>query len=422
MPNVKTLKKDLRKPIHGPMEAKPITGSKEAKLKLRGFAKDQVNGVIPSSLAEHHTLCGYPRAVQDQVRPGAGHPRLALSSCQHKLQQHCSRTAHARLAAPPSSGHVRSAQRYCGGQQRALLVGTNYPGTHAKLRGCINDVNNMYELLTGTYGWDSHSIRTLTDEYGELPTRANILAGLHWLAQGAQPGDSLMFHFSGHGGQQPDPEGMEEDGMNETILPVDFQQAGMITDDEISNIIVRPMPEGVRITAVLDCCHSGTGMDLPFTWSKSRGWQEEVNPFHSQCDAQLFSGCEDDDVSADATRYGEASGAMTTAFCDVLQTNPSLQYKHLMAELALVMRARGFTQRPQLSSSQRFSSRREFTLTEAVPNGNESLGRTVRGGVPARPRKVKPVKAPIADLHGMGRGTRGSLLAAGFGGNIGARN
>ena len=50
--------------------------------------------------------------------------------------------------------------------------------------------------------------------------------------------------------------------MNETILPSDFQKAGMITDDQISDTIVKPLPEGVRMTAVMDCCHSGTGMDL----------------------------------------------------------------------------------------------------------------------------------------------------------------
>ena len=33
------------------------------------------------------------------------------------------------------------------------------------------------------------------------------------------PGDALFFHFSGHGSQQPDPNGIEEDGMNEVIMP-----------------------------------------------------------------------------------------------------------------------------------------------------------------------------------------------------------
>lgn len=39
------------------------------------------------------------------------------------------------------------------------------------------------------------------------------------LIVGVLPGDSLFFHFSGHGSQQPDPLGIEEDGMNEVILP-----------------------------------------------------------------------------------------------------------------------------------------------------------------------------------------------------------
>lgn len=44
---------------------------------------------------------------------------------------------------------------------------------------------------------------------------------------GAQPGDSLFFSFSGHGGQQRDVDGDEVDGMDETILPVDYKTAGI---------------------------------------------------------------------------------------------------------------------------------------------------------------------------------------------------
>mmetsp|Transcript_48974 Transcript_48974/g.116463 ORF Transcript_48974/g.116463 Transcript_48974/m.116463 type:complete len:471 (+) Transcript_48974:84-1496(+) len=462
MANFGALKKELRK---------SITGSSD--IKLRDFLKEQVDGVkppqsgggYPQSAGQQSYTGGYPSGVvqgivvpphqhqqpqQVQAVPvtndEGAHVQLGADGRTHYCGRHLGKAAipgsdgrcgptngpqcqscrrlqsghsshggmphhhhHGHVHAMPAAVAASSAPSFRGGKKRALLVGINYTGTRAKLRGCINDVKNMKSMLTQTFGWDHHSIRTLTDDGGEQPTRANIMAGLRWLAQGAQAGDSLIFHFSGHGAQQRDPEGLEEDGMNETILPVDFQRAGMITDDEISDIIVRPLPEGVRVTGVMDCCHSGTGMDLPFTWSKTKGWKEEVNPYHSQCDAVLFSGCEDHDVSADSSRYGQAGGAMTTAFCDVLRSNPTLPYSTLMTELAKVMRARGFRQRPQLSSSQRFGADRMFTLTDAVPNGNAKLGRTVRRRFPPRPRKMK---GPLADLLPIGIGLAGGLIAA----------
>ena len=101
------------------------------------------------------------------------------------------------------------------------------------------------------------------------------MRGLDWLAKDARPGDVLFFHFSGHGAQEEDPHGYEEDGMNETILPVDFQRAGMISDDAIAEKIVHNLPEGVRLTALMDSCHSGSGLDLPFVWQpQGRGFHQ----------------------------------------------------------------------------------------------------------------------------------------------------
>merc|ERR1719189_2768379 len=121
--------------------------------------------------------------------------------------------------------------------------------------------------------------------------------------------------------------------MNETILPVDFQHAGMLTDDDMTEIVVRPLPEFVKLTAIFDCCHSGTGLDLPFTYTP-RGWGMDTNPYFHISDVQLFSGCEDGKTSADvSTRYGESGGAMTSAFCDVLRKHSAVSYVDLMGLL-----------------------------------------------------------------------------------------
>jgi metacaspase-1 len=98
----------------------------------------------------------------------------------------------------------------------------------------------------------------------KIPTKKNIRMAMYWLVQGCLAGDSLVLHYSGHGGQQKDENGDEVDGFDETILPLDFEQEGVILDDEINEIIVRPLPRGVKLHAIVDACHSGTVLDLPF--------------------------------------------------------------------------------------------------------------------------------------------------------------
>lgn len=168
--------------------------------------------------------------------------------------------------------------------------------------------------------------------------------------------------------------------MNETILPVDWRTSGMITDDEIGELLVHTLPDGVRLTALMDSCHSGTGLDLPFSWQPraggASGWREETNPYHSLGDVQMISGCEDDDVSCDAAgwghRYGASGGAMTTAFCEVLRAHSAPSYPVLLEEMRRLLRARGMAQRPQLSSSQILHFDRPFLVDDICSNSKAS--------------------------------------------------
>merc|ERR1711865_863065 len=180
----------------------------------------------------------------------------------------------------------------------------------------------------------------LTDQdqkdWRKQSTRANLVNGIRWLVDGAAEGDVLFFHFSGHGGQRPCEDDSEEDGKDELLIPSDYMQAGVIVDHELFDLMVVPLPSGVKLTVVLDCCHSGSALDLPFTWNEGTGkWDTDRDPWHTAGDVQMFSGCEDAQCSMDVTVKGKSAGAMTTAMCDVLekQAGANLEYPAMLKEL-----------------------------------------------------------------------------------------
>ncbi len=93
--------------------------------------------------------------------------------------------------------------------KRALLVGCNYPGTKCELHGCANDVRRMRTTLVERFGFDESDILVMldTDPSTPQPTGANIRSSLNKLINSVQPGDALVFHYSGHGTQVREPRG-----------------------------------------------------------------------------------------------------------------------------------------------------------------------------------------------------------------------
>ena len=153
-------------------------------------------------------------------------------------------------------------------KKRALLIGINYRGTRSELGGCITDTRYMHYCLTKRFGFADNDILMLNEEQRnpyQIPTRANIYRAMTWLLNGVQSGDSLVFMYSGHGSQVRDYSGEEIDGKCETILPLDHERQGEISDKELYQYLIRPLGPGTKLFALCDSCHSGTILDLPYT-------------------------------------------------------------------------------------------------------------------------------------------------------------
>ncbi|ORX46394.1 peptidase C14 [Piromyces finnis] len=302
----------------------------------------------------------------------------------------------------------------CTGNKKALFIGINYFKSKAELNGCINDVKNVSELVCQRFGFKN--CLYLTDENPNSimrPTYKNIVNGMKWLVRGAKSGDSLFFHYSGHGGTSTDSESDEIDGFDETILPVDYEYSGQMTDDVIYRHLVEPLPEGCRLTAIFDSCHSGTVMDLPYTYQcdgqievisnstrksifsqafnlvndvvsgnnsnvitsilgmiSTSATATDSNVTNEQvvekrkhlAEVIQFSGCKDDQTSADAKINNQSTGAMSYAFITAMNKNSEYSYADLLKEIRSIMKTKGFTQIPQLSTSHPMNMNSKFIM------------------------------------------------------------
>lgn len=140
--------------------------------------------------------------------------------------------------------------------RKALLVGINdYPDPANRLEGCVNDVFTMSSVLQEC-GFEPETIRVCLDDRA---TADGILSRLRWLTDGAQPGDELVFYYSGHGAQIPEyGENFEPDRKVETLVPWDFDWTPerAISDDQIW-CMYSQLPYDTRLAMIFDCCHSG---------------------------------------------------------------------------------------------------------------------------------------------------------------------
>ncbi|GAB4840241.1 Metacaspase-5 [Ancistrocladus abbreviatus] len=144
--------------------------------------------------------------------------------------------------------------------KKAVLIGCNYQGTKAELKGCINDVKRMHKSLVHRYGFSEDDITILidTDRSYTQPTGKNIRRALQELVRSSQPGDHLFVHYSGHGTRLPAETGdVDDTGYDECIVPTDMN---LITDDDFREL-VNGVPNGCRLTIVSDSCHSGGLID-----------------------------------------------------------------------------------------------------------------------------------------------------------------
>lgn len=221
----------------------------------------------------------------------------------------------------------------------ALTIGVNsvdpehYEGWTGNLNACEADADDMSDLVIAN-GFSC--TRLLTGE----ATRDAVIASIAGAAKQLKTGDIFFVSYSGHGGQTPDLNGDEADGLDETWCLYDAQ----LIDDELYTLWSAFAP-GVRVVMLSDSCHSGSVSREPLylaqrapaplhayramppdvaqrVYLRNQGFYDpiltsrNVGVSLSEVSASilLLSGCQDNQLSQDGTFNGLFTATMKSVW------------------------------------------------------------------------------------------------------------
>jgi hypothetical protein len=240
--------------------------------------------------------------------------------------------------------------------KRALIVGINsYKNPNFSLRGCLNDVNNLYDVLSTKYGFSGQNIVVLKDAQA---TQQGILAEINKLFSAVAAGDIVVFGYSGHGVQHTKP---NDSAVLEAIVPYETESTASIISNKDINLIARRafvaknLSGKANFTAIYDCCHSGKmfrdiGVNIEGVFEATvvnrvidisrllpppgiRTRDLELND-----DFQMFSACRDEQTAADlasrpAKNVMEPRGAFSFVLHELMRANPAVSINELEQKL-----------------------------------------------------------------------------------------
>lgn len=245
--------------------------------------------------------------------------------------------------------------------KRALIIGIQYPSTDSELRGTVNDCLIQMDMLQKYFGFKQENITFLTDAKSynhhydkyEKPTKQNIIKHIKEFTKDVKDNDVLFFHYSGHGIREVDVNHDEISGFDEVLCPCDYEKNGYIVDDDLHELLIASLPANSNLFCVMDCCHSGTILDMPYSYSASKKEFCKNNEKTVLANVIMISGCNDSQTSDDIKIGNRYYGALTAAFnnCLCMLNDHKLTHHEVLLYVTKYMEDNKYTQRPCINTS-----------------------------------------------------------------------
>jgi len=263
------------------------------------------------------------------------------------------------------------------------------------LEGAVNDVQAVRGLLTSAkFGFPGNEPYMKVLINGQATREAILGAMQRYLVDLPVKGDTVVFYYAGHGSQRFNSRTSKPNHLDETIVPSDVNAGAFdVRDKEIARIINHALDKGVKLTAILDSCHSGSitrgipmgssGM-VRFLGYDPRDANDPddntVRPEDRRDNAALvFTATQHDQFAREWEFQGEHHGAFTIALIEALRALPAnIPAADVYKRVKVVMQGMGLAdQQPSLGGA---AARPHDALFGASSNGTRMRVAVAREG------------------------------------------
>jgi hypothetical protein len=294
----------------------------------------------------------------------------------------------------------------------ALVVGiSDYknfgPEIGGDLPGASWDARRMRDVMVERRGYLPDHVKIILDT---AATKARLMREItQWLPSAVEEGDEVTIFFAGHGSQEWDTNGDEDDGLDETICPADVTKGDTradISDDELEQWLSKVPTHNMSV--ILDNCHAGSGTRdfTPFARPRSlnrlvaRDVPKPANATSAKSSASPtatsainaagwdeFAAAQADEVAVDAEWPGQNGapptygGAFTTNFVKNLwNVSRRTSYSDVFAMTVEDMKRERFAQRPIYTANRNPGAGAALTASDSLEDSYVPV-RAVNGTV-----------------------------------------
>ncbi|KAJ7162310.1 caspase domain-containing protein [Mycena filopes] len=283
----------------------------------------------------------------------------------------------------------------------------------------------MRAMLIDTWKYTESQITVLVDDGVDShpqPTRVNILKAIADFVSDVRDGDHLFFHYAGHSTQVDST--TEQDGKDECLVPSDGD-ANKIVNEVLHARLIKPLPAGSQLVALLDTSRGGSLLGLKhFPSNRVFGpWMREGDKNSGDILTHRGAGVKADVICLASCRdsqqawEGPGGVSMSSLFVGLMREDPNrflnevmLHISHAAYSLSLVRHARSKEYKGILEAyvARRIAYIRQSASVSVFRDRAPSLATTLNPTIRAAKSAAVKLKL-VTGRHGVVPGLRRTL-------------